>query len=60
MTPELLAILITATIQIAIAVVGFAYISRILRQITASVSFHVLQGRRIEEVLRDMSHPPAA
>jgi hypothetical protein len=70
MSPDILAIVIATTIQVLVAVTGFVLLgwklSQTLRQITAEVTFNVLQGRRIEdalremrESLRDMREPPA-
>ncbi len=53
MSPELIAILITAAVQIS----GLVYIARISHEIHTSTRIHVLQGRRLEEVLREMSQP---
>jgi hypothetical protein len=58
MSPDILAIVIATTIQVLVSVTGFVLLgwklSQTLRQITAEVTFNVLQGRRIEEVLREM------
>jgi len=60
-SPDILAIAIATTVQLLGLVVLGWYLSRMLReisaevtQITAAVTFNVLQGRRIEEVLREM------
>lgn len=49
-----IAILIGTTVQVVVAVTGYWKLSQMLRQITAEVTYNVLQGRRIEDVLRDM------
>ncbi len=54
MSPDILAIVIATTIQLLGLVFLGWYLSRMLRQITAEVTFNVLQGRRIEVVLREM------
>ena len=61
MSPDILAIAIATTVQLLGLVVLGWYLSRMLReisaevtQITAAVTFNVLQGRRIDEVLREM------
>jgi hypothetical protein len=65
MSPDILAIVIATTVQILVAVIGLSLLgwklSQTLReihievtQITAAVTFNVLQGRRVEEVLREM------
>jgi hypothetical protein len=66
MSPDILAIAISTTIQLFGLIILGWYLSRMLRQITAEVTFNILQGRRIEEVLRemreslrDMREPPA-
>jgi hypothetical protein len=60
-SPDILAIAIATTVQLLGLVFLGWYLSRMLReisaevtQITAAVTFNVLQGRRIEEVLREM------
>jgi hypothetical protein len=53
-SPDVLAIIVATTVQLlGLSLLGW-YLSRMLRQITAEVTFNVLQGRRVEEVLRDM------
>jgi hypothetical protein len=66
MSPDILAIAISTTIQLFGLIILGWYLSRMLRQITAEVTFNIFQGRRIEEVLRemreslrDMREPPA-
>lgn len=54
MSPDILAIVVATTIQLLGLILLGWYLSRMLRQITAEVTFNVLQGRRIEEVLREM------
>ena len=65
MSPDILAIAIATTVQVLVSVIGLSLLgwklSQTLReihtevtQITAAVTFNVLQGRRIEEVLREM------
>jgi hypothetical protein len=58
MSPDILAIVIATTIQVLVSVTGFVLLgwklSQTLRQITAEVTFNVLQGRRIEDALREM------
>jgi hypothetical protein len=58
MSPDILAIVIATTIQVLVSVTGFVLLgwklSQTLRQITAEVTFNVLQGRRIEEALSEM------
>ena len=64
MSLDILAIIIATTVQALVSVIGLSLLgwklSQTLReihmevtQITATVTFNVLQGRRIEEVLRD-------
>jgi hypothetical protein len=54
MSADILAIVTATTVQLlGLLLLGW-YLSRMLRQITAEVTYNVLQGRRIEEVLRDM------
>jgi hypothetical protein len=54
-SPDILAIVIASTIQVLVSVTGFVLrgwkLGQTLRQITAEVTFNVLQGRRIDEVL---------
>ena len=54
MSPDILAIVIATTIQLLGLIILGWYLSRMLRQITAEVTFNVLQGRRIEDALREM------
>jgi hypothetical protein len=54
MSPDILAIVIATTIQLCGLIILGWYLSRMLRQITAKVTFNVLQGRRIEDALREM------
>jgi hypothetical protein len=61
MSPDILAIVIATTIQVVVAVTGNWKLSQTLReihkevtQITAAVSYYVLQGRRVEDILREM------
>ena len=62
MSPDILAIVIATTIQVLVSVIGFVLLgwklSQTLHQITAEVTFNVLQGRRIEEVLHEMRESP--
>ena len=58
---DILAIAIATTVQLPSLVFLAWYLSRMLReitaevtQITAAVTFNILQGRRIEDVLREM------
>jgi len=66
MSPDILAIAIVTTIQLLGLVFLGWYLSRMhheisaeVTQITAVVTFNVLQGRRIEEVSREMRESPA-
>ena len=58
MTPELLAILIASTVQLAVAVAGFVILGTMLRRMgekmDADDAALFLQGRRVEEVIREM------
>ena len=54
MTPELLAILITSTIQIAGLVILGTMLLRMGRKMDADDAALFLQGRRVEEVIREM------
>jgi len=63
---DILAIAIATTVQLPSLVFLAWYLSRMLReitaevtQITAAVTFNILQGRRIEDVLREMRESPA-
>jgi hypothetical protein len=57
MSPDILAIVVATTIQLLGLILLGWYLSRMLRQITAEVTFNVLQGRRIEEVLGEICEP---
>ena len=66
MSLDILAIAIATTVQLPGLVFLAWYLSRMLReisaevtQITAAVTFNILQGRRIEDVLRKMRESPA-
>ena len=58
MTPEMLAILIASTLPLAVAVACFVILGTILRRMgrkmDADGAALFLQGRRVEEVLREM------
>ena len=54
MTPELLAILITSTIQIGGLVILGTMLLRMGRKMDADDAALFLQGRRVEEVIREM------
>jgi hypothetical protein len=54
MTPELLAILITSTIQIVGLVILGTMLLRMGQKMDADDAALVLQGRRVEEVIREM------
>jgi hypothetical protein len=58
MTPEMLAILIASTVQLAIAVAGFVILGTMLRRMDGKMDADdaalFLQGRRVEEVIREM------
>ncbi len=66
MSPDIFAIVVATTIQLLGLVFLGWYLSRMLReisaevtQIAAAVTFNVLQGRRLEDVLREMRESPA-
>jgi hypothetical protein len=50
MSPEFIAIIIFGTVQLS----GLLILGWILRDISVATRIHVLQGRRIEEVLREL------
>jgi uncharacterized membrane protein YfbV (UPF0208 family) len=57
MSAELLAILITAAFQLVVAVAGFVILGTMLRtigKVDADDAAMFLQGRRVEEVIREM------
>jgi hypothetical protein len=58
MTPDILAIVIATTVQVVIAIAGFAYIATQLRKMNdkmvAEDASIYLQGRQVQEVLREM------
>jgi ribosomal protein L12E/L44/L45/RPP1/RPP2 len=64
MSPDILAIVIATTVQL-LSLIFLAWdLSRMLRkigsevtQVIAAITFNVLQGRRIEEVLREIREP---
>ncbi|MBV8359305.1 MAG: hypothetical protein JO189_15425 [Deltaproteobacteria bacterium] len=51
MSPEFIAIIIFGTVQLA----GLLILDLMLREISVSTRIHVLQGRRIEEVLGELA-----
>ena len=53
MSPDILAIAIAIAIQLFELIILGWYLSRRLRQIIAEVTFNMLQGRRIEDALRE-------
>jgi hypothetical protein len=60
MSPELIAIMVLATIQlIGLLILGLMLrsISTEARELSVSTSVHVLQERRIEDMLRELSQP---
>jgi len=61
MSPEFIAIIIFGTAQlIGLLILGLMLrtVSRESREISVSTRIHVLQGRRIEDVLRELSQSP--
>ncbi len=61
MSPEFIAIIIFGTVQRAgLLVLGWILrdVSQIMRDISVSTRIHVLQGRRIEDVLRELREVP--
>ena len=54
MSPEFIAIITVGVVQLAGLLILGVFLGRILREISVSTRIHVLQGRRIEEVLRDL------
>jgi hypothetical protein len=63
MSPEFVAIIIFGTFQlIVLLILGLMLrdVSRESREISVSTRIHVLQGRGIEEVLRELSQAPHA
>jgi len=58
MSTELLAILITSAFQLAVAVAGFVILGTMLRRMSGKMDADdaamFLQGRRVEEVIREM------
>jgi len=57
MTPELLAILIASTVQLAVAVAGFVILGTMLRRMgqkDVDDAALFLQDRRVDEVIREM------
>ncbi len=69
MSPEFIVTVISAIVQLAgLVILGWMLrqntvdqkqITAAVTQITAAVSVNVLQGRRIEQVLREMREPAA-
>jgi hypothetical protein len=57
MSPEIIAIMTVGVAQIAGLLILGVYLSRMLREISVSTRIHVLQGRRIEDVLRELREP---
>jgi hypothetical protein len=55
MSPEFIAIIIFGTAQS----VGFLILRWIVREISVSTRIHVLQGRQIEDVLRELQEKDA-
>jgi hypothetical protein len=61
MSPEFIAIIVFGTAQLAgLLILGLMLrnISQETREISISTRIHVLQGRRFEEVLRELSERP--
>jgi hypothetical protein len=58
---DILAIVIATTIHVLVWVTGFVLLgwkpSQTLREITAEVTFNMLQGSPIEDALREMREP---
>ena len=54
MSTEFIAIIIFGTFQLA----GLLFLGGMLRDISASTRIHVLQGRRIDDVLRELREAP--
>ena len=53
MLPEFIAIVIFGIVQLA----GLLILGSMLRDISVATRIHVLQGRRIEEVMRELFRP---
>lgn len=61
MSPEFIAIIVFGTIQLAgLLILGLILreVSGETREISVSTMIHVLQGRRIEDVLRELCESP--
>jgi len=58
MSPEFIAIITVGVAQLAGLLILGLFLGQILREISLSTRIHVLQGRRIEEVLRELRQPP--
>ena len=60
MSPELITIVIVVVFGVidvgAVLFLG-VYLSRMLNEISTATRIHVLQGRRIEDVLRELQQP---
>ena len=54
MSAELIGIIAFATVQLA----GLLFLGLMLREISVSNRVHVLQGRRTEDVLRELREAP--
>jgi hypothetical protein len=57
MSPEFIAVIIFGVVQIAGLVFPGVYLSRMLNEISTATRIHVLQGRRIKDVLRELQQP---
>ena len=61
MSPEFIAIIVFGGLHlIGLLILGWMLrdVSRMTRDVTVSTRIHVLQGRRIEDVLRELSERP--
>jgi hypothetical protein len=57
MPPEFIAVIIFDVVELAGLLFLGVYLSRMLNEISVSTRIHVLQGRRIEDVLRELHQP---
>jgi len=61
MSPEFIAIIVFGTVQLAgLLILGLILrdVSRMTREVPVYTRIHVLQGRRIEDVLRELAEVP--
>jgi len=55
---EFIAIIIVGLTQLVGLLILGLTLGRMMRDVSVSTRIHVLQGRRIEEVLRELREPP--